>query len=467
MSHPSFLAMHLQRSLAGGEAMDVFMRLFGLCTLEKADNSEKDASDMQLSAFEYRQYQTRLEPSQQRLVERVVNQWVAMLVKGMVMRVNGFEEKTFLDRDLLNLELGGELYPLEALCRVEMFKESDDEIVNLPWVVELTFDFEDGETILAFAFDRERHRLQFALTLRVLRTRNAHLNLSGTFEVLNRDEDEDEDEGPSFHKMVTSNRYDVQGAGISVIISVGTLKINQHLRCNNRHVYLEFFSDYPRRDKFLYARSSYNNLPGTVLADSENKRELKDQEKSGADPDGKRNRGDQALCKINFDMKNVKMKIPKVPFTIHGRLMAKDDFFPTAVANFELAITKAHLQDRRDSNSPKNPEAVDLPLLRAWKNDDGPEEVAVLGLRFIGIVTEEMERKKNNSGARRNASNADGSGEAGSDEDEEEEEEEEDEEAEDSEEESDENQEPGGTSSLQESGSKGSELANSSNSSAS
>ena len=143
---------------------------------------------------------------------------------------------------------------------------------------------------------------------------------------------------------------------------MGTLKINQHLRCNNRHVYLEFFSDYPRRDKFLYARSSYNNLPGTVLADSENKRELKDQEKSGADPDGKRNRGDQALCKINFDMKNVKMKIPKVPFTIHGRLMAKDDFFPTAVANFELAITKAHLQDRRDSNSPKNPEAVDLPL---------------------------------------------------------------------------------------------------------
>ena len=101
-------------------------------------------------------------------------------LQGMVMRVNGFEEKTFLDRDLLNLELGGELYPLEALCRVEMFKESDDEIVNLPWVVELTFDFEDGETILAFAFDRERHRLQFALTLRVLRTRNAHLNLSGT-----------------------------------------------------------------------------------------------------------------------------------------------------------------------------------------------------------------------------------------------------------------------------------------------
>lgn len=95
------------------------------------------------------------------------------------MRVNGFEEKTFLDRDLLNLELNGEVYPLDALCRMEMYKESDDNIVNIPWVVELTFDFEEGETILAFAFDRERHRLQFALTLRVLRTRNPSLNLAG------------------------------------------------------------------------------------------------------------------------------------------------------------------------------------------------------------------------------------------------------------------------------------------------
>ena len=70
-----------------------------------------------------------------------VNQWVAMLVKGMILQVNGYEEKTFLDRNLTNLELNGELYPLDALCRMEMYKESDDTIVNVPWVVELTFDF--------------------------------------------------------------------------------------------------------------------------------------------------------------------------------------------------------------------------------------------------------------------------------------------------------------------------------------
>ena len=38
----------------------------------------------QLSAFEFRHYRTGLEQSQQKLVERVVNQWVAMLVKARV-----------------------------------------------------------------------------------------------------------------------------------------------------------------------------------------------------------------------------------------------------------------------------------------------------------------------------------------------------------------------------------------------
>ena len=36
----------------------------------------------QLSAFEFRHYRTSLEHNQQKLVERVVNQWVAMLVKA-------------------------------------------------------------------------------------------------------------------------------------------------------------------------------------------------------------------------------------------------------------------------------------------------------------------------------------------------------------------------------------------------
>jgi len=360
--------------------------------VEKSKLTENVASDMQLSAFEFRNYQTKLESSQQRMVERVVNQWVAMLVKGMVLQVNGGEEKTFLDRDLTNLELNGELYPLDALCRMEMYKESDDSIVNVPWVVELTFDFEEGETIMAFAFDRERHRLQFALTLRVLRTRNPHAN-HDNFELLNRGDDED-DHGPSLRKLISSNRFDIQGAGITMVLSVGALKVQQHLRCNNRHVYLEFFSDYPKRDKFLYARSGYNNLPGSALLTDQDQKKKEDE----TNQDGKK-KGEQALCRIDFDLKNVKLKIPKVPFTIHGRLMAKDDFFPTVVATFELEMTKDEVFDRR-GNQPvsKNPDFVDLPLIRAWKGE-GPEEIASLSLRYIGYVKDDMRRNPKNASA--------------------------------------------------------------------
>ena len=86
--------------------------------------------------------------------------------------------------------------------------------------------------------------------------------------------------------------------------------------------------------------------------------------------DGRKgNKSDQHLCTINFDLKNVKLKIPKVPFTVHGRLMVKDDFFPSVVATFELPISKAHLQDLRESaeKQAKQPEAVEVPLFLGVK----------------------------------------------------------------------------------------------------
>lgn len=394
--------------------MDFLFQLLGACSsVEKSKLAEKDASDMQLSAFEFRHYQTKLESSQQRLVERVVNQWVAMLVKGMIMNVNGSEEKTFLDRDLSNLELHGELYPLDALCRMEMYKDSDDGIANLPWVVELAFDFEEGENIMAFAFDRERHRLQFALTLRVLRSRNPHVNHEN-FEVLNRGDDED-DHGPSLRKLISSNRYDVQGAGITMVLSVGALKVQEHLRCNNRHVYLEFFSDYPKRDKFLYARSSYNNLPGSaLLVDGEQRKKDDDANQDGKE--GKK-KGDHALCRIDFDLKNVKLKIAKVPFTIDGRLMAKDDFFPTVVATFQLEVTKDDVFDRRGNQSvSKNPDFIELPLYRTWK-EEGPEVIASLSLRFLGYAKDDMMKRNASPGRPRvhRSSSGDNASEASSD----------------------------------------------------
>ena len=83
------------------------------------------------------------------------------------------EKTVFLDKDLLNMEISGELYPLDALCRMEMKTKMMKEFA--PWMLDLTFDFEEGKTALSFSFEQERHRLQFALMLRILRARSPHL----------------------------------------------------------------------------------------------------------------------------------------------------------------------------------------------------------------------------------------------------------------------------------------------------
>ena len=100
-----------------------------------------------------------------------------------------------------------------------------------------------------------------------------------------------------------------------------------------------------------------------LLGDADGKNSRKEDE-SAAQAENRKGNKDQNLCTINFDLKNVKLKIPKVPFIIYGRLMVKDDFFPTVVAMFELPISKANLHDIREaSDKPtRSPESVELPL---------------------------------------------------------------------------------------------------------
>merc|ERR1719214_437622 len=92
---------------------------------------------------------------------------------------------------------------------------------------------------------------------------------------------------------------------------------------------------------------------------------------------------------MRFDLKNVKIKVPKVPHQIFGRLMAKDDYFPTAVATFDFKIDRSILQDRRplddqekakektgggkDDGSRKEPEAIGIPIYSAMKMEQKPE----------------------------------------------------------------------------------------------
>eukprot|EP00933_Yihiella_yeosuensis_P077653 TRINITY_DN8831_c0_g1_i1.p1 TRINITY_DN8831_c0_g1~~TRINITY_DN8831_c0_g1_i1.p1 ORF type:complete len:457 (+),score=112.07 TRINITY_DN8831_c0_g1_i1:103-1473(+) len=406
--------------------MDLLGGLFGLCSTAKSGSKirirEEDASPMQLNAFEFRNYQTVLETPQQKLVERVVNQWCAMLVKGKTLKVNDFEEKIYLDRDMLNLEHGGELFPLSAIQKMEMFLDTDDMMMEEPWGIDISFEFAKGSTSLRFNFAQERHRLGFALTLRILRTRDPTLDTTlGSVEVCAQDDEREDDEDHGFNKLAVTHRFNVDEIGIPIIISVTDFKITQRVRSTSRHVYLELFVNYPKQDKFLYAKSSPTHLDQKVLAHEEIGRKVKKDKEDEEEAELRRNEEVkiEVLCTMKFDLKNVKIKIPKVPHKLFGRLMAKDDYFPTAVGTFEFEVKKTHLQDKRliqESDLSKlreqaakrkrrglpeidglriDPENLQIPVIRTFKLHSEPvDQVGTLDLRLIGFVTKPQPSEK-------------------------------------------------------------------------
>merc|ERR1712048_261872 len=166
---------------------------------------------------------------------------------------------------------------------------------------------------------------------------------------------------------------------------------------------------------------------------------------------------DIPIAAMRFDLKNVKLKIPKVPHTIFGRLMAKDDYFPTAIATFEFDFKRSYLQDRRkveeqehvhksekaklDDGSRKEPETLQLPIISSFKMQtaDSKEEkfvkIGLLTVRVIGYVTSKApDNQGKDGGDDRKGKADDGEDEEGDDDQEEEDEDaDEDEEAEDEE----------------------------------
>merc|ERR1712032_685808 len=157
----------------------------------------------------------------------------------------------------------------------------------------------------------------------------------------------------------------------------------------SRHVYLEFFVKYPSQDKYMYAKSPTTHIPPQVLQSEDHAFKKKKDKKEDGDDDDKRKQQQQqeeqkevVLCTMKFDLKNVKLKIPKVPHQIFGRLMAKDDYFPTAVATFDFKVERGFLQDRRtmeaeeklkekgskpDDGGRKEPELIGVPLTSSYK----------------------------------------------------------------------------------------------------
>lgn len=334
---------------------------FGACrglTMANDHMREDDASDIQLNAFEFRNYRTNLESGQQKMIERVVNQSVTTLVKGRMITVNSMSEKVFLDKDLLTIEIGDSghsFYRLKEMSRMEFTK---NEMSGSGWLLRVTFEMEGRpEEVLEFAFDQERQRLNFALTLRILRTRDPDLDTSVPIEIERNEENDDYDNVKNaFGRVVAVPRYSPE-AGIPIIFSISDLKLYTKLQSTSRWVYIEFFVHYPHQDKFLYAKSPTTHIPPQILiADDQGVRRKKEKraeeeeaEKLRLENEKKREAlgGDVPIASMKFDLKNVKMKIPKTPHQIFGRLMAKDDYFPTVVGTFSFDVHKSWLQDRR------------------------------------------------------------------------------------------------------------------------
>lgn len=434
--------------------MEILATLLGACntmTKQKADAiDDSDASELQLNAFEFRNYRTNLEPKQQELLERIVNQWCSLMVKGKTLKVNNFEEKVYIDKDLLTLEYSNEFYPLRTIRKMELFKDTDD-MMGAPWVIDITFEGVMGDRNLIFNFEQERQRLNFALTLRILRTRDPSLDQSQAMEVSFQEDEDEEDERRSFKRIVDTQHYKVKEVGIPVIFSVSDLKLYQKLQSTSRHVYLEFFVRYPNQDQFLYAKSPTTHIPPQVLQTEDaafrRKKEKKDEaeeeeerRRQEAQKNAKEKGDDIAICAMRFDLKNVKLKVPKIPHSIFGRLMAKDDYFPTAVGTFEFKVEKSHLQDKRsidvedkmrekngkEDGSRKEPETMSIPLISAIHKGNAPKtaskgkedegvRLGLLTIRLIGYVTDAIayrggkapddgggERKKPNKKAKDN-----------------------------------------------------------------
>lgn len=404
--------------------VDFVFGLLGNCTnFQKAEkNLDEDASDVQLNAFEFRNYRTSLDDPQQKMLERIVNQTASSLVKGKTLKVNSFEDKVFLDKDLLIMEYQQEYFPLRTISKMDFFKDTDD-MMGAPWVVEFCFEGKDVERSLIFNFEQERPRLNFALTLRILRTRDPDLDLNHTMDVVfQEDEDVDDLEHRTFNRIVSTQHYSIQDAGIPIVFSVSDLKLFHKLQSTSRHVYLEFFVKYPNQDKFLYAKSPTTHIPPQVMQTEDHAFKRKKEKKEAEEEEKEKGLGLkeeegklEALCSMRFDLKNVKLKVPKVPHQIFGRLMAKDDYFPTAVGTFDFKVEKTFLQDRRNmdpdekakeggskSDAKKEAEAIGIPMYSASKvaakaqpkaaaakkEEDKIIQIGTLNIRILGYVTD-------------------------------------------------------------------------------
>merc|ERR1719203_1879836 len=179
------------------------------------------------------------------------------------------DDTVYLDKDLLTLVYQRVRYPLKAIYRMDMFKDPDEMMTHssAPYGLDIIFEGEAGDVTLRFNFEHEAHRLNFALTLRILRTRDPTLD-PPTKVVVDMKNDGEEEERFTYNRIVNAQHYNID-AGIPVIFSVSDLKIYEKIQSSSRHSYLEFFVRYPRQDRFLYAKSPTTHIPPQAMQTDE------------------------------------------------------------------------------------------------------------------------------------------------------------------------------------------------------
>jgi hypothetical protein len=368
-----------------------------------ADTSE--ASEVQLNAVEFRNYRSSLLPEHQTIVESILNHWCALLVRGKAMRVNNQIEKCYLDKDLLTFYVGNDSYLLKHMKSINFAK---DQYNVAEYLLECAFEDTFEEYDLCFAFEQKKQRLHFAIALRILRCRDPTLDPDFDCEVTF-----DDTELPKPLKFQDLNKaYRLQPEkGFPVVFSVADVKVISKMRTTAKLFYLEFFVDYPSQDPFLYAKSPAIQIPGNLISVED---PLKRMPKDDAEAEARRRARllvddldrRPPIGQLNFEMKNVKLRVPKVPHKVFGRLMAKDEFFPTAMGTFEVDIEASEFVDRSRTKKnkgeveEKEPEPFAVQIMSASKvsvwardgrtNDEKEScihiEICTMTLRVVGYL---------------------------------------------------------------------------------
>ncbi|CEL91789.1 unnamed protein product [Vitrella brassicaformis CCMP3155] len=229
-----------------------------------------------------------------------------------------------------------------------------------------------ASSTVRWRFGNRTDRLHFALALKILRSRDPQVTKMGVCHVERTHVPKELPFSPTqrdqhLFALARREHFDPQH-GHTVVLSVVDLLVTRALRTPSSQLYVELYVRYPLVDKYLYVRSKpallpawaqWAHGPGGSQRHSSMQVDVAIEEISAAEVDsydphkefvGKEEaemRSVNSVARIAFNLHNVKVKIPKCPHSIFGRLIATDEYFPTAIGTFRLSVGQQHMTYKR------------------------------------------------------------------------------------------------------------------------